>query len=203
MDTVLEKPKTKVLQGVLMLHPPKNRVWDDDTILALSAENPELRFEQTTQGDLIIMPPVGTETGDRDSEINMQLRLWSKQNGLGKVFSSSAGFRLANGALRSPDASWVSLEKLSTLTPEQYQKYAPLCPEFVIELLSPSDSLKDTQDKMLEYITNGAELGWLIDPEEKKVYVYTASGMEMLENPERVKGVGRLEGFVLELKNIW
>ena len=203
MDTVLEKPKTKVLQGVLMLHPPKNRVWDDDTILALYAQNPELRFEQTAQGDLIIMPPVGTETGGKDAEITTDLTIWAKQNGKGKVFSSSAGFRLANGALRSPDASWVSLKKLSTLTPEQYQKYAPLCPEFVIELMSPSDSLKDTQDKMLKYIANGAELGWLIDPEEKKVYVYTASGMEMLKSPESVAGVGRLKGFVLDLKNIW
>jgi Uma2 family endonuclease len=202
MATVLEKPEVK-LQGALTIHLPKNRVWDNETILALSAENPELRFEQTAQGDLIIMAPAGTETGDRDSEINMQLRLWSKQKGHGKVFSSSAGFRLPNGALRSPDASWVSLEKLAPLTPEEYQKFAPLCPEFVIELLSPSDSLKDTQDKMLEYIANGAELGWLIDPGEKCVYVYTASGTETLENPESVVGMGRLEKFVLDLKNIW
>ncbi len=203
METVLEKPEVKAFQGPLMLHLPKNRVWDDDTILAISVENPDLRFEKTAQGDLIIMPLVGTETGDRDSEINMQLRLWSKENELGKVFSSSAGFRLANGALRSPDASWVSLEKLATVTPEQYQKFAPVCPEFVIELLSPSDSLGYTQDKMLEYIANGAELGWLIDPDEKKVYLYTVGNVEMLENPESVVGVGRLEGFVLELRNIW
>ena len=202
MAPVLEKPE-KVLQGALVIHLPKNRVWDDDTLLALSAENPELRFEQTARGDLIVMAPAGTETGDRDSEINMQLRLWSKQNGLGKVFSSSTGFRLPNGALRSPDASWVSFEKLSSLTSEEYQKFAPLCPEFVIELMSPSDSLKDAKEKMLEYVANGAELGWLIDPGEKCVYVYTAGGVETLENPESVAGVGRLEGFVLDLKNMW
>jgi Uma2 family endonuclease len=131
------------------------------------------------------------------------IRLWSKQNGLGKVFSSSIGFRLPNGALRSPDASWVSFEKLATLTSEEYQKFAPLCPEFVIELMSPSDSLNDAKEKMLEYIANGAELGWLIDPSEKCVYVYTANGVEMVENPESVVGVGRLEGFVLDLQNIW
>lgn len=203
MATVLEKPDGVALQGSLTIHLPKNRVWDDETILALSTENPELRFEQTAQGDLIVMAPAGTETGDRDSEINMQLRLWSKQNGLGKVFSSSTGFRLPNGALRSPDASWVSLEKLDTLTSEEYQKFAPLCPEFVIELVSPSDSLKNAKEKMLEYIANGAELGWLVDPGEKCVYVYMANGVETLENPESVAGVGRLEGFVLDLKNLW
>ncbi len=203
MATVLEKPNVKTLQGPLMIHLPKNRVWDDDMILALSTENPELRFEQTAQGDLIIMAPAGTETGGMDAEITTDLTIWARQNGKGKVFSSSTGFRLPNGTLRSPDASWVSLEKLATLTSEEYQKFAPLCPEFVIELLSPSDSLKDTQDKMLEYIANGAELGWLIDPGEKRVYVYTASGMETLESPESVAAVGRLEGFVLNLKSIW
>jgi Uma2 family endonuclease len=203
MATILEKPEVKPFQGPLMIHLPKNRIWDDDTIMAISAENPDLRFEKTAQGDLIIMLPVGTETGGKDAEITTDLTIWARRNGKGKVFSSSTGFRLANGALRSPDASWVSLEKLSALSPEQYQKYAPLCPEFVIELLSPSDTLKDIQDKMLEYIANGAELGWLIDPEEKKVYVYTAGNVEMLENPEGMAGAGKLEGFVLELKNIW
>jgi Uma2 family endonuclease len=203
MATVLEKPYIKAFQGPLMIHLPKNKFWDDETIMAISAENPELRFEKTAQGDLIIMPPVGTETGGRDADIITDLTIWARQNGKGKVFSSSAGFRLPNGALRSPDASWVSFEKLSKLTPEQYQSFAPLCPEFVIELLSPSDSLKDTQDKMLEYLTNGAELGWLIDPEQKCIYVYTESGVEILENPESVAGVGRLEGFVLELESIF
>jgi Uma2 family endonuclease len=203
MATVLEKPQAKAPQGALLIRYPKNRVLDDDALLALSSENPELRFEQTAQGDLIIMAPAGTETGDRDSEINMQLRFWAKQNGKGTVYSSSTGFRLPNGALRSPDASWVSHEKLSKLTSEQYEKFAPLCPEFVIELMSPSDSLKDVKEKMLEYIANGAELGWLIDPSEKRVYVYTANGVETLEAPESAAGVGRLEGFTLNLLDIW
>jgi Uma2 family endonuclease len=203
MATVLEKLDGVALQGTLTIHLPKNKVWDDETILALSAENPELRFEQTARGDLIVMAPAGTETGGKDAEITTDLTIWARQNGKGKVFSSSTGFRLPNGALRSPDASWVSFEKLDTLTPEEYQKFAPLCPEFVIELMSPSDSLKDAKEKMLEYVVNGAELGWLIDPSEKCVYVYTAGGVEMLEHPESVAGVDRLEGFLLNLKNLW
>jgi Uma2 family endonuclease len=145
MATVLEKPHAKAPQGALMIRFPENRVWDDDTLLDLSAKNPELRFEQTARGDLIIMAPAGTETGDKDSEINMQLRFWAKHNGKGTAFSSSTGFRLPNNALRSPDASWLSYEKLATLTREEYKKFAPLCPEFVVELMSPSDSLKDAR----------------------------------------------------------
>ena len=203
MATVLEKPDVRALQGSLMIHLPKNRAWDDDTLLALSAENPELRFEQTARGDLIIMESAGTETGGKDADIVTDLNIWARQNGKGKVFSSSTGFRLPNNAVRSPDASWVSFEKLSKLSKIQYEKFAPLCPEFVIELMSPSDSLKDAQEKMREYMENGAELGWLIDPGEKCVYVYTASGVETLEQPESIAGVGRLEGFVLNLQDIW
>jgi Uma2 family endonuclease len=203
MATVLEKPHAKAPQGALLIRYPKNRVLDDDALLALSSANPELRFEQTAQGDLIIMPPAGTETGGRDADITIDLGIWARQNGKGKVFSSSTGFRLPNNAVRSPDASWVSFEKLSKLSKIQYEKFAPLCPEFVIELMSPSDSLKDAQEKMREYMENGAELGWLIDPGEKCVYVYTASGVETLEQPESVAGVGRLEGFILNLQDIW
>ncbi|MGL4610414.1 MAG: Uma2 family endonuclease [Trueperaceae bacterium] len=105
--------------------------------------------------------------------------------------------------MRSPDASWVSFEKLATLTPDHYQTFAPLCPEFVVELMSPSGNLKDAKEKMLEYMANGAELVWLINPSEKCVYLYTAQSMETLEGAERMASVGRLEGFVLDLKNIW
>ncbi len=202
MATVLEKP-AKAPQGALLIRYPKNRVLDDEMLLALSSENPELRFEQTAQGDLIVMAPAGTETGGKDADITTNLNIWARQDGKGRVFSSSTGFRLPNGALRSPNASWLSYERLNKLTSEQYEKFAPLCPEFVIELMSPSDSLKDPQEKMLEYIQNGAELGWLLDPSEKRIYVYTANGVETLEAPESVAGVGKLEGFVLNLQDIW
>ncbi len=149
------------------------------------------------------MPPTGTETGDRDSEINMQLRLWAKRDGRGKAFGSSTGFRLPNGAVRSPDASWVSKKRLEALSEEELQKFAPLCPEFVVELRSPSDSLKVSQEKMEEYIANGAELGWLLDPEVRRVYVYTPNGVTELDNPGTLSGDPLLEEFVLDLTEVW
>ncbi len=121
----------------------------------------------------------------------------------GDVFDSSTGFRLPNSAVRSPDVSWVSRERLADLTQAQMDKFPPLCPEFVLELRSPTDRLNVAKEKMQEYIENGAELGWLIDPQEKKVYIYTADGVEELEHPQEVAGTGVLEGFVLELSDIW
>ncbi len=126
-----------------------------DQLLELSSLNGDLRLELTAKGELVVMPPTGTETGDRDSEINMQLRLWAKHDGTGVAFDSSTGFTLPNGAIRSPKASWVLRSRIGALTAEQYRKYAPLCPDFVIELHSPSDSLRATQEKMREYLENG------------------------------------------------
>jgi Uma2 family endonuclease len=176
---------------------------DDDQLLVLSSLNRDLRFERNARGELIVMPPTGTETGDRDSEINMQLRLWAKRDGRGKAFGSSTGFRLPNGAVRSPDASWVSKKRLEALSEEELQKFAPLCPEFVVELRSPSDSLKVSQEKMEEYIANGAELGWLLDPEVRRVYVYTPNGVTELDNPGTLSGDPLLEEFVLDLTEVW
>ncbi len=175
-----------------------------DQLLELSSLNGDLRLELTAKGELIIMPPTGTETGDRDSEINMQLRLWTKHDGTGVAFSSSTGFTLPNGAIRSPDASWVLLSRIEALTAEQYRKYAPLCPDFVIELHSPSDSLRAAQEKMREYLENGARLGWLMDPEHKRIYVYRPDTLvRELENPETVSGEPVLPGFTLNLREVW
>ena len=149
------------------------------------------------------MPPAGGNTGDRNSEINMQLRMWAKREGSGKAFDSSTGFRLPSGAVRSPDAAWVSKAKLAELTDAQMEKFPPVCPEFVLELRSPTDRLEVVKKKMREYIENGAELGWLVDPQEKLFYVYTPEGVEELEQPEKVEGTGVLAGFVLELEEIW
>ena len=175
----------------------------DDELLELSALNPEVRLEVSAQEDLIVMPPAGGETGDRNAEITMQLRQWAKQNGAGKSFDSSTGFYLPNGALRSPDASWVSHEKLERLSPEQFKKYLPLCPEFIVELLSPSDSLAVTKQKMQEYVVNGAKVGWLIDAGKKRVYVYTSEGTEELDHPESLSAEPVLNGFTLDLSEIW
>lgn len=150
------------------------------------------------------MPPTGTETGDRDSEINMQLRLWAKRDGTGVAFGSSTGFILPNGAVRSPDASWVVRSRWTSLTAEQRRRFAPLCPDFVVELRSPSDSLRALQDKMQEYMNNWARLGWLIDPEQRRVYVYRpGASVQELENPEKVSGEPVLPGFVLDLREVW
>ena len=134
----------------------------------------------------------------------MQLGSWAKHDGTGATFDSSGGFVHLNGAVRSPDASWVERTSLDALTPEQRKKFLPLCPDFVVELRSPSDSLNALRDKMREYIENGARLGWLIDPESRRVYVYHPDGsVQGLEAPETLSGDPVLRGFVLDLREIW
>ncbi|MBA2693179.1 MAG: Uma2 family endonuclease [Rubrobacter sp.] len=177
---------------------------DDDWLFAFCQMNDELRIERTSDGELEIEMPTGGETSDRNSEINMQLRLWAKRNGTGVAFESNGGFILPNGAMRAPDASWVKRERLTNLTAGQKKKLLPLCPDFVIELLSPSDSLPKIEEKMREYIENGAQLGWLLDPEERKAHIYKADGsVEAIENPESLSGDPELPGFVLVLKSVW
>ena len=178
-------------------------VLDAETFFDIAQANQDLRMELSAEGDLIVMPPAGTSTGDKNSEINMQLRQWAKRDGKGKAFDSSTGFLFPNQAVRSPDASWVSYEQLETLSHEAWTRFAPLCPEFVLELRSPSDRLSVTKEKMQEYMENGAELGWLIDPQEQRVHIYTADGVEVLEHPQAVVGTGVLAGFRLELGEIW
>ncbi len=166
-------------------------------------QNRDLRIELTKEGELVIMSPTGGGSSDRNAEITYQLRDWSKQDGKGKSFDSSGGFILPSGAMRSPDASWVSNDKLKNLSEEDWEKFLPLCPEFVIELRSASDSLYELQKKMIEYLENGAQLGWLIDPKEKRVYVYASDDLKVLENPESVSAAPLLKGFSLELKDIF
>jgi len=150
------------------------------------------------------MPPTGGETSNRNAGLTAQIWVWNEQTQLGKVFDSSGGFKLPNGADRSPDASWVKLERWNALTPEQKTKFAPLCPDFVVELLSPSDSLKDTQEKMKEYRDNGARLGWLINRKSRQVEIYRqGQDVEVVENPVTLSGEDVLPGFVLYLASIW
>ncbi|MBI3756845.1 MAG: Uma2 family endonuclease [Deltaproteobacteria bacterium] len=176
----------------------------DDQFFEFCQLNRDLRIERTTEGELEIMPPAGWKTGERNSEIGMQLRLWAKQDGKGAVTDSSAGFKLPNGATRSPDAAWILYTRLAAMTEEQKGKFLPLCPDFVIELRSPTDSLRVLQAKMREYIDNGVQLGFLIDPQQKQVYVYRPhQPVEILENPETLSGDPLLPGFVLDLREIW
>lgn len=176
----------------------------DEQFFQLCQDNGDLRFERNANGDLIILSPTGGETGNRCIEIAYQLQAWSRQNKLGLAFDSSTGFKLLNGADRSPDASWVKLERWNALTPEERTKFIPLCPDFVIELLSPSDSLKATQEKMQEYMNNGTRLGLLINRKIRQVEIYRqGQDVEVLENPVTLSGEDILPGFVLNLESIW
>ncbi|MEG4864136.1 MULTISPECIES: Uma2 family endonuclease [unclassified Microcoleus] len=170
----------------------------------LCESNPDLKLERSANGELIAMPPTGGETGKRNSKLNLQVGIWNEQTELGEVFDSSTGFTLPNKADRSPDASWVEKSRWQALTPEQREKFIPLCPDFVIELVSPSDSLKKTQEKMQEYIENGCRLGWLINRKKREVEIYRLGrSVEILQSPQTLSGEDVLPGFVLNLPKIW
>jgi len=176
----------------------------DDQLYEFAGINRELRIERNSQGELIFMAPAGGGTSDRNAEITMQVRIWSKSDGTGRSFDSSGGFRLPNGAVRSPDASWIRKSRLGSLSDEQIEKFIPLCPDFVIELRSPSDSLSVLKAKMQEYLDNGLQLGFLLDPEQRRVYLYRPGmPVEELDDPDTVSGEPILSGFVLNLREIW
>ena len=166
--------------------------------------NRDLRIERNAKGELLIMPPAGGETGRGNAGITAQLWVWAKQDGTGVSFDSSTGFTLPNGAERSPDASWIRRSRWDQLPLEERQKFAPICPEFAIELRSPTDRLRTLQAKMQEYLDNGALLGWLIDPIVERVHVYRPGApVEILTRPETLSGDSLLPGFVLDLREIW
>jgi len=170
----------------------------------LAIVNRDLKLERTATGELIVMPPTGSDTGNRNLDIEGQLWLWNRQTKLGKAFNSSTGFHLPNGADRSPDASWVKLERWEALTPQQREGFAPICPDFVVELRSRSDSMDTLRAKMEEYKQNGATLGWLIDRKNRKVEIYRQNqDVEILDNPATLSGENLLPGFVLDLTEVW
>jgi Uma2 family endonuclease len=170
----------------------------------LCQANRDLRIERTASGEVIIMPPAFSDTGNRNFKIALQLGNWAEQDGTGETFDSSAGFTLPNGATRSPDASWIKLERWNALTEEQKASFAPICPDFVIELRSSSDTLSGLQNKMQEYIDNGASLGFLIDRKNRNVYIYRPNQEpEILDHPETVSGEPELPGFALRMAKIW
>ena len=190
--------------AVVRLRLPPAIALSDDHLLELSSLNRDLRLEINAEGELLIMPPAGGDTGDSEAEIGMQLRRWAKHDATGTTFSSSTGFRLPNGALRSPDSSWIPHERLAQLTPEQRKKFIPACPDFVLELRSPSDAMATLHAKLREYMANGARLGWLLDPETRRVFVYRPDApMEQLDDPATVSGDPVLPGFVLDLREVW
>ena len=172
---------------------------------ALAAANRDLRLERTAIGHLIVNPPTGSESGKLNAKVITQLGVLGEANEqMGEYFDSSTEFELPNGANRSPDASWVRKDRWEALTLEQRKGFAPLCPDFVVELRSETDSLTDLREKMQEYMDNGAQLGWLINPNNKQVEVYRVEQpVEVLENPNTLSGEDVLPGFTLSLKRIW
>jgi Uma2 family endonuclease len=195
-------PQVEIHPVVLKLTPVINLT--DDQLFELCQLNRDWRIEYTAQGELIVMPPTGAETGSQNAEITFQVQLWTRGDQTGIAFDSSTGFKLPNGATRSPDAAWVRRSRLTGLTREQKQKFLPLCPDFVIELRSPTDNLRAVLDKMQEYMDNGAQLGWLLDPLTRRVHVYLPQRPpEILEAPSSVSADPLLPGFVLDLRKIW
>ncbi|MBC7931427.1 MAG: Uma2 family endonuclease [Rubrivivax sp.] len=166
--------------------------------------NRDLNLELTSEGDLIIMPPTGMKTGNRNFKLSVSFGAWAEKDGTGLGFDSSSLFSLPNGAKRSPDLCWIRKERWEALTEKEQERFSPICPDFVAELRSPSDSLKRLQKKMEEYVQNGAQLGWLIDPLKKKIYVYRPRvAVEILDDPQTVSGESVLPGFVLDVRMLW
>ena len=188
----------------VVLHWPSSMRVVNDQFFEFCQANKELRIERTVQGDCEIMATTGGTTGWRNSGLTAQLYNWAEREGSGVVFDSSSGFILPNGAIRSPDVSWVKKSRLATLSPEQKQRFLPLCPDFVIELRSSSDNLIALQDKMQEYIENGTSLGWLIDTETRRILVFQPQKkLFSLEKPEVLSANEVLMGFQLDMQKIW
>jgi Uma2 family endonuclease len=175
-----------------------------DEFYDFCALNPDLNVELTAEGEVVFMSPSGAATGARNARLILALGRWSNENGTGVFFDSSAGFTLPNKAVRAPDASWVRRERLADLTPQQRERFLPLCPDFVVEIASPTDRIAVLQAKMDEYMANGAQLGWLLDPTTRTVYVYRpGEAVATLESAPAVSGDPVLPGFSLELGPVW
>ncbi len=194
-----------MLSSPIVLRMPPELQMTEKQFFEFCQINRDLRIERNQFGEISIMPPTGSETGNRENNILGQLWVWSEQDGTGIAFSSSTGFKLSTGAERSPDASWMKLERWNALSPEQQQRFAPIWPDFVIELRSPSDNLKPLQEKMEEYMREpGTQLGWLIDRKHRQVYIYRpGQAAECLDNPPSVSGDPVLPGFFLNMNKIW
>ncbi len=172
----------------------------DEQFYQLCQNNRELNFERTSKGDLIIMPPVGGESGNREAELIIDLGIWNRQTRLGYTFSSSTVFKLPNGGDRSPDAAWIRRERWEALTPEQRRKFPPIAPDFIIELRSATDELETLRRKMQEYIEAGVQLGWLINPQQQQVEIYRpGQEVEVRNLPTQLSGETLLPGFSLNL----
>jgi Uma2 family endonuclease len=190
--------------GMVVDFSPLATKVSDEEFAELCRLNPELQIERTSEGELVIVAPTGGKTGLRSAQLTLAFGLWAESNGTGQSFDSSTLFSLPNGARRSPDLSWIRNERWEALSPDQQEQFPPLCPDFMIELRSKTDSLNSLTEKMEEYIANGAQLGWLIDPFERKVHIYRPGmAAEILNHPETVSGEPLLKGFVLQVRALW
>jgi Uma2 family endonuclease len=202
--TYLKIKDETMLMTVSTSSPTTLHKMSQDQFYEFCRLNPDLRIERTAQGEVIVMPPTFADTGNRNFKIAQQLANWSDQDGTGDGFDSSSGFTLPNGATRSPDAAWMKLDRWNSLTDEQKASFSSVCPDFVIELRSASDTLKGLKEKMQEYIDNGVRLGLLIDRKNLTVYCYRADGsVAVFNNPIMVDCSPELPGFVLQMARIW
>ena len=183
--------------------PPGTLDWSEDEFFQFCQANRDLRIERAANGEIVVMLPAGGYSGYRGVEVAWQLVAWAKKDKTGVAFDSSAGFRLPNGAMRSPDAAWVRLSRLQELTHREKEQFIPLCPDFVIEVASPSDKISTLREKMREYVQTGLRLGWLILPASPQVEVYTPGDVRVLDSPDTVSGDPVLLGFTLDLALIW
>jgi Uma2 family endonuclease len=193
----------QALPATLILNPEMR--MNDDEYYDFCMANPDVRFERTALGEIIIVPPVGGESDYRNMEVSSQLAVWAKRDGRGKAFGPTVEFILPSGAAYSPDAAWVSNQRLAKLTKEQRRKFLRLCPAFVVEVMSPSDRLKAAKSKLKDWMANGVQLGWLIDGDDRTVYIYRA-GQEAAETRAgiaKLQGEGPVAGFELDLTEIW
>jgi Uma2 family endonuclease len=176
----------------------------DEQFYQLCRNNPDVKFERNVKREIVIMSPTGGETGNRNIEIAADFVIWNRQAKLGILFDSSTCFQLPNGANRSPDVSWIRKDRWDALTAEQQEKFPPIAPDFVLELMSPTDSLRETQAKMQEYISNQVKLGWLINCKLRQVEIYRlGKPVEVLECPMQLLGEDILPGFILDLQIVW
>ena len=183
---------------------PKTLHITDEQFLELIRANPDMRMERTAQGEVIIMSPTGSEEGHRNAEFTIDLGIWNRRKKLGMVFDSSTGFKLPNGDTCAPDTAWVKQERWDALTPEQRKGFAPICPDFVLELASETEDIEILQSKMQEYRDNGCSMGWLIDPKTRRVEIYRRNQtVEVLQSPKTLSGEEVLPGFELSLSNLF
>ncbi len=205
VDTKLVGGMMRAWTPVLRLNlVPKSRRLSDDDFFEFCRENSDYRVEMDKHGDIEIMPPTGAETGIRNFKLTGKFTVWVEKDGTGEGFDSSTAFVLPNGAIRSPDLSWMTRKKWNAIPKAERKKFAPACPDFVVELRSETDKLKKLQAKMEEYIENGASLGGLLDAMTRKVYVYRPNTeIEILNDPKEVSGGELLKGFSLKMKEIW